>query len=89
MISAPYKILQMDPQLMETTSSEAVKHGLVTKLKRWRDTYTDAVIRHADGLRLRRSQRLGGGGGGRKGGGGGGGVGGREAAVGADASVQQ
>jgi hypothetical protein len=53
-------------------------------MKRWRDTYTHAVIRHADGLRLRRRRRLGGGGGV-----GGGGVGGDEALVGADTAVDQ
>jgi hypothetical protein len=61
---------------------------MVTKMKRWEDTYTDAAIRHGDGLRLC-WRRLGGSGGGGGRGVGGGGVGGDEAVVGADAAVNQ
>lgn len=72
---------------MKQLSLEAARQRVVTEIKRLRDTYTDAVIRHADDLRLRRRLRLGGGGGG--GGVGGGGGGGEEAVVGADAAVKQ
>jgi hypothetical protein len=62
---------------------------MVTKMKRWEDTYTDAAIRHADGLRLCWRRLGGSGGGGRGVGGGGVGVGGDEAVVGTDAAVNQ
>jgi hypothetical protein len=65
-------------------SLEAVKNG-IAKTEMWREgTYTDAAIRHADGLRLRWRRRLGGGGGGSLVGGRG--VGGGEKVVGADAA---
>lgn len=77
---------------MEQLPLEAAKQIVVTEIKRLQDTYTDAVIRHADDLRLLRRRRLGGGGAGCGGGGvggGGGGGGGEEAVVGADAAVKQ